>query len=193
MKFYPLQFQPILKERIWGGTKLKDYLNKPIASEITGESWEISTIVNDVSVIVNGIFKGENLNELIEKFPNEVLGTKVYEQFGKQFPLLFKYLDAREDLSIQVHPNDALAKKRHNSFGKTEMWYVMQADEEARLIVGFKEKSSQKEYLENLKNKTLIDILDTKKSKKRRCFLSRNWNGSRYWCWNSYSRNPTNL
>lgn len=171
MKFYPLQFQPILKERIWGGTKLKDYLNKPIASEITGESWEISTIVNDVSVIANGIFKGENLNELIEKFPNEVLGTKVYEQFGKQFPLLFKYLDAREDLSIQVHPNDALAKKRHNSFGKTEMWYVMQADEEARLIVGFKEKSSQKEYLENLKNKTLIDILDAKKVKKGDVFF----------------------
>lgn len=171
MKFYPLQFQPILKERIWGGTKLRDYLNKPIASEITGESWEISTVVNDVSVIANGIFKGENLNELIEKFPNEVLGTKVYEQFGKQFPLLFKYLDAREDLSIQVHPNDALAKKRHNSFGKTEMWYVMQADEEARLIVGFKEKSSQKEYLENLKNKTLIDILDTKKVKKGDVFF----------------------
>lgn len=153
MKFYPLQFKPIFKERIWGGTKLKTYLNKPISSEITGESWEISTVDNDVSIIANGQFKGKSLNKLIEEFPNEILGTEVYKRFGKQFPLLFKYLDAREDLSIQLHPNDALAKKRHNSFGKTEMWYVMQADQDARLIVGFKQKSNPEEYLENLKTK----------------------------------------
>jgi len=171
MKFYPLQFQPILKDRIWGGTKLKDYLNKPISSKITGESWEISTVENDVSIITDGIFAGKSLNELINEFPEQVLGSNVYKKFGKQFPLLFKYLDAREDLSIQVHPNDELAKKRHNSFGKTEMWYVMQADDDARLIVGFKEKSSQKEYLENLENKTLIDILDTKKVKKGDVFF----------------------
>lgn len=171
MKFYPLQFQPILKDRIWGGTKLKTYLNKPITSEITGESWEISTVENNVSVIANGFFKGRSLNKLINEFPEEVLGTKVYKQFGKQFPLLFKYLDAREDLSIQVHPNDELAKKRHNSFGKTEMWYVMQADKDARLIVGFKEKSSPEEYLESLKSKTIIDILDTKKINKGDVFF----------------------
>ncbi|WP_136153085.1 type I phosphomannose isomerase catalytic subunit [Flavobacterium sangjuense] len=163
MKLYPLQFEPILKERIWGGTKLKTYLNKPITSDITGESWEISTVENDVSIVANGIFKGKSLNELINEFPEAVLGTKVYAQFGKQFPLLFKYLDAREDLSIQLHPNDELAKKRHNSFGKTEMWYVMQADTDARLIVGFKEKSSPEEYIQNLNNKTLLSILDTKK------------------------------
>jgi mannose-6-phosphate isomerase len=163
MKFYPLQFNPILKERIWGGTKLKTYLNKPISSEITGESWEISTVENDVSIVSNGNFKGKSLNELIADFPNEILGTEVYKRFGNQFPLLFKYLDAREDLSIQLHPNDELAKKRHNSFGKTEMWYVMQADQDARLIVGFKQKSNPEEYLENLKNKTILDILDTKK------------------------------
>lgn len=171
MKFYPLQFQPILKDRIWGGRKLKTYLNKPITSEITGESWEISTVENNVSVIANGFFKGRSLNKLINEFPEEVLGTKVYKQFGKQFPLLFKYLDAREDLSIQVHPNDELAKKRHNSFGKTEMWYVMQADKDARLIVGFKEKSSPEEYLESLKSKTIIDILDTKKINKGDVFF----------------------
>jgi len=171
MKFYPLQFQPILKDRIWGGTKLKTYLNKPITTEITGESWEISTVENDVSSIANGIFAGKSLNDLINEFPKEILGKKVYDKFGKQFPLLFKYLDAREDLSIQVHPNDKLAAIRHNSFGKTEMWYVMQADDDARLIVGFKEKSSQKEYLKNLENKTLIDILDTKKIKKGDVFF----------------------
>jgi mannose-6-phosphate isomerase len=163
MKFYPLQFQPILKDRIWGGTKLKTYLNKPITSKITGESWEISTVENEVSVIANGFFKGKSLIELINEFPEDILGTKVYKRFGKQFPLLFKYLDAREDLSIQVHPNDELAKKRHNSFGKTEMWYVMQADKNAKLIVGFKEKSSPQKYLESLENKSIINILDTKK------------------------------
>ena len=171
MKFYPLQFEPILKDRIWGGTKLKTYLNKPITSEITGESWEISTVENDVSVIANGFFKGKSLNEIISEFPKEVLGTKVHQQFGQQFPLLFKYLDAREDLSIQVHPNDELAAKRHNSFGKTEMWYVMQADDNARLIVGFKEKSSKEAYQKSLENKTIIDILDTKKVKKGDVFL----------------------
>ncbi len=171
MKFYPLQFNPILKERIWGGTKLKTFLNKPIFSEITGESWEISTVENDVSVVANGSCKGKTLNELIEEFPNEILGTTVYRRFGKQFPLLFKYLDAREDLSIQLHPNDALAKKRHNSFGKTEMWYVMQADQDARLIVGFKQKSNPDEYLEHLKNKTILELLNTKNVSKGDVFF----------------------
>lgn len=171
MKLYPLQFQPILKERIWGGTKLKDYLNKPISSEITGESWEISTVENDVSVVSNGSLKGKSLNELVSEFPEALLGKKVYQQFGKQFPLLFKYLDAREDLSIQVHPNDKLAKVRHNSFGKTEMWYVMQADENTKLILGFKEPSSPKQYLESLKNKTLLSILESKKVKKGDVFF----------------------
>ncbi|MCD0466739.1 type I phosphomannose isomerase catalytic subunit [Flavobacterium sp. ENC] len=162
---YPLQFDPILKERIWGGEKLKTILNKPIVSKITGESWELSTVEGDVSVVANGSFKGKSLMDLINEMPNEILGTKVYERFGKQFPLLFKYLDAREDLSIQVHPNDKLAKERHNSFGKTEMWYVTQADPDARIIVGFKENSSKEEYLKHLNDKTLVSILDDVKAK----------------------------
>lgn len=164
-KIYPLQFQPILKERIWGGEKLKTVLNKPITSKITGESWEISTVEGDISLVANGELKGKSLSDIIDDMPEAILGTKVYQQFGKQFPLLFKYLDAREDLSIQVHPNDELAKKRHNSFGKTEMWYIMQADENASIIVGFKEKSNASDYLEHLKNKTLLDILDKVKVK----------------------------
>jgi mannose-6-phosphate isomerase len=165
MKFYPLQFEPILKERIWGGEKLKTLLNKPITSAITGESWELSTVEGDVSVVANGEWKGKLLTEIINDSPDEILGTAVHARFGKQFPLLFKYLDAREDLSIQVHPNDELAKKRHNSFGKTEMWYIMQADDDARIIVGFKEKSNASDYLENLENKTLLSILDDVKVK----------------------------
>ena len=163
MKLYPLQFDPISKERIWGGEKLKTILNKPITSNITGESWELSTVEGDVSVVANGELKGKSLTELINDNPDDILGSEVHKRFGKQFPLLFKYLDAREDLSIQVHPNDELAKKRHNSFGKTEMWYVMQADENSRIIVGFKENSNADDYLKNLENKSLLSILDSVK------------------------------
>lgn len=157
---YPLQFYPILKERIWGGEKLKTVLHKDITSKITGESWELSAVNGDVSIIANGELKGTSLQELIDNSPDEILGTKVSNRFGKQFPLLFKFIDAREDLSIQVHPNDELAKERHNSFGKTEMWYVMQADEGSRIIVGFKEKSNQEEYLEKLNNKEVLSLLE---------------------------------
>jgi len=160
MKFYPLQFTPILKDRIWGGIKLKSLLNKEIPSETTGESWELSTVPNDVSVVINGEFKGKNLNEIINLYPIEILGKSVIARFGQEFPLLFKFIDAKTDLSIQVHPNDELATKRHNSFGKTEMWYVMQADENARLVVGFKQNVTQNNYIEKLNNKQLAELLN---------------------------------
>ncbi len=171
MKFYPLTFTPILKDRIWGGTKLKTYLNKPIISETTGESWEISTVSGDISVVNNGILKGKNINQVIELYPIETLGESVITRFGKQFPLLFKFIDAKEDLSIQLHPNDELAKKRHDSFGKTEMWYVMQADKDARLVVGFKNNSNQQEYLEQLSNKNLVSLLNEYPVKKGDVFM----------------------
>jgi mannose-6-phosphate isomerase len=163
---YPLIFTPILQDRIWGGTKLRDDLGKEIPTPTTGESWELSAVPGNVSVVKNGAFAGKSLAELLEQYPDEVLGTAVHARFGKQFPLLFKFLDAREDLSIQVHPNDELAKERHNSFGKTEMWYVMQADEGSRIIVGFNHKSSPEEYLEKLESKQLIDILNQVPAKK---------------------------
>lgn len=159
-ELYPLTFTPILKEKIWGGTKLKSLLNKPILEGNAGESWEISTVEGDISIVAEGAYKGESLDGLIHRFPSEILGTRVVQQFGEQFPLLFKYIDAKEDLSIQVHPNDELARKRHNSFGKTEMWYVMQADPKARLIIGFKEGANQEKYLAHLADKTLVSILN---------------------------------
>ena len=171
MKFYPLIFNPIFKERIWGGTKLKDFLNKSFEGNQIGESWELSTVANDVSVVANGEFAGLNLNELIEKYPIELLGSKSIEKFGLEFPLLFKFLDAKEDLSIQVHPNDELAKQRHNSFGKTEMWYVMQADEKARLVVGFKNKTNKKDYLKHIEDKTLVAVLNETPVKKGDTFF----------------------
>lgn len=168
---YPLTFEPILKDRIWGGEKLKTYLNKPITSSITGESWELSAVKGDVSVVSDGFLKGKNLNEIIEAWPEKLLGTAVHAKFGTEFPLLFKYLDAREDLSIQVHPNDELAKKRHNSFGKTEMWYVMQADPGSRIIVGFKEKSGPQAYLDSLKDNSILHLLDQKQARKGDVFF----------------------
>lgn len=160
MLFYPLLFKPIFKERIWGGTKLKEVLNKSFDGSQIGESWELTTVENDISVVVNGAFEGLNLNQLIEEYPTELLGVNSIQYFGNNFPLLFKFIDAKEDLSIQVHPNDALAKERHNSFGKTEMWFVMQADDNARLVVGFKDKTNKKEYQEHLENKTLVAVLN---------------------------------
>lgn len=160
MEMYPLIFEPILKDRIWGGTKLKTYLGKDIPNATTGESWELSAVPGDVSIVKEGKFKNKPLSELLYVYPEEILGAKIFERFGTQFPLLFKFLDAHDDLSIQVHPNDELAKKRHNSFGKTEMWYVMQANPGSKIIVGFKEKSSPEEYLEHLKKKDLITILN---------------------------------
>ncbi|WP_297517202.1 type I phosphomannose isomerase catalytic subunit [Flavobacterium sp.] len=160
MNWYPLVFKPIIKERIWGGTKLRDILHKPIVSHVSGESWELSTVPGDVSVVANGALEGTDLNAVVALNPEAVLGKKVVAQFGNQFPLLFKFLDAREDLSIQVHPNDTLAKERHNSFGKTEMWYVMQADSGAQLIVGFKEDSSVEAYQTALIQHQVVDLLE---------------------------------
>lgn len=167
---YPLLFKPILKDRIWGGDKLAS-LGKNIKSHNTGESWELSMVDGDLSVVENGFYKNDTIQFLIENYPNEVLGESILNKFGTQFPLLFKFLDAKSDLSIQLHPNDDLAKKRHNSFGKTEMWYIMQADQDARIILGFKENSSAEEYLSHLKNKTLPSILKEYKVKKGDVFF----------------------
>ncbi|GGD83307.1 mannose-6-phosphate isomerase [Maribacter cobaltidurans] len=163
MKLYPLKFKPILKERLWGGTKLNEVFGKPCTSEITGESWELSTVKGDVSVIANGYLADTTLQELIEKFPNEILGKSVVQRFGTEFPILIKFIDAKQDLSIQLHPNDQLAKERHDSFGKTEMWYIMDADPGAELIVGFNRDVSRVEYEESLKNDSLLELLNYEK------------------------------
>lgn len=159
-KLYPLKFEPILKQRIWGGTKLKTLLNKKTGSATDiGESWELSGVEGNVSVVSNGFLKGNTLNELLEIYMSELVGDKVFEKFGDIFPLLIKFIDANDVLSIQVHPDDELAQKRHNSFGKTEMWYVVQADEGSSLISGFKKDVSKEEYLKALQEKRLDDLL----------------------------------
>ncbi len=162
-QLYPLKFHPIFQDRIWGGDKLKTVLNKEISSNSVGESWEISAVNGNQSIVKEGALKGASLQELVSNYGKDLIGKKIAQQFGDTFPLLIKFLDARQDLSIQLHPNDALAKERHNSFGKTEMWYVLQADDDAELIVGFKEGISKKDYLEALQEGTLPAVMNSVK------------------------------
>ena len=163
MNLYPIKFKPIYKERIWGGTKLNDVLNKDSEGDLIGESWELSAVEGDISVIANGQLAGKSLQEIIDTYKEELLGKSVLQKFGTQFPILIKFIDAREDLSIQLHPNDELAMKRHNSFGKTEMWYIMQADQGSELVVGFNKDVTKQEYVKHLENNTLLDILNYEK------------------------------
>jgi mannose-6-phosphate isomerase len=163
-KLYPLKFRPICKEKIWGGEKLKELLNKKISKlNHCGESWEISGVENEISVVANGFLKGNNLEELIEIYMGDLVGELAYERFGIQFPLLIKYIDAKDKLSIQVHPNDELARERHGAFGKSEMWYVIYADEGAKLVTGFNRPLNREDYLEYFLNGQLESILNYEK------------------------------
>lgn len=157
---YPIKFRPILQDKIWGGSKLRDVLNKPTTRDRVGESWEISGVKGHISVVDNGSEAGKNLQELLEEYGAKLVGEKIYKQFGNDFPLLIKFIDAKTDLSVQLHPNDELAKQRHNSFGKTEMWFVMQADEGAKLNIGFNKSVEKREYLEHLENGKITDLLN---------------------------------
>lgn len=156
---YPLKFTPVLKDKIWGGTKLKSLFGKNTQSAKLGESWELSGYENDESVVANGFLEGNNLAELIEIYMGDLVGDKVYDMFGLTFPLLFKLIDANQNLSIQVHPGDEIAAERHNSFGKTEMWYVVDADQGAELIIGFTKDCNQDEYLDALESDRVEELL----------------------------------
>ncbi|MFV8225758.1 type I phosphomannose isomerase catalytic subunit [Christiangramia aquimixticola] len=163
---YPIKFQPILQEKIWGGNKLRDILNKETEFENVGESWEISGVKDFISVVANGSEEGKKLTDLITEYKADLLGKKIFEQFGEDFPLLIKFIDAKTDLSVQLHPNDKLAKERHNSFGKTEMWYVMQADQGSRLNIGFSKNTNKVEYLDYLNGGKILDLLNFEEVKK---------------------------
>ncbi len=158
---YPLKFKSIFKDKIWGGNKINTVLGKDYGElPNCGETWEISGVEGDVSIVADGHLKGLSLVQLIEEYKGLLLGEKVYAKFGNDFPLLIKFIDANADLSIQVHPDDKLAKERHNSFGKTEMWYVFQADEGASLISGFNQPLDKEQYLKKFNSGELADILN---------------------------------
>ena len=159
MNLYPLKFQPILKSIIWGGNDISKFKNLESIEDGIGESWEISAVEDSISVVKNGELEGKPLDELINEAKGQFVGEKIYAKFGNKFPLLIKFIDAQDDLSIQVHPNDELAKKRHNSFGKTEMWYVVKAKPDAFIISGFKDKITPEQYLEKVEDNTFTDAL----------------------------------
>ncbi len=172
MSLYPLKFTPILKDKIWGGSKLKTVLNKDFSPlPNAGESWEISGVEGDISVVSNGFLAGNDLEELIEIYMGDLVGDHVYENFGVEFPLLIKFIDANDVLSIQVHPDDELSKERHNAYGKTEMWYVIEADKGSELIVGFNQDISKEEYLAKLEEGKLEEILNNAPVKEGSCFF----------------------
>ncbi len=159
MKLYPLKFRPILKSMIWGGNDIAPFKQIQTSQENIGESWEISGVEGNISVVANGTLAGKPLDELLTEYKGALIGNHNYERFGNRFPLLIKFIDARSDLSIQVHPNDELAKKRHNSFGKTEMWYVIKASKEAFLYTGFKKQITPGEYVKTVADNTFTDTL----------------------------------
>jgi len=168
---YPLKFEPILKDKIWGGTKLKSLFNKAAETDKLGESWELSGYENDESVVTNGFLAGNTLPELIEIYMGELIGDSIFDEYGLSFPLLFKLIDANENLSIQVHPGDEVAAERHNSYGKTEMWYVVDAEPGAVLIIGFSEDCSRDTYLDALDEGLVEDLLQKVPVKKGDVFF----------------------
>jgi len=157
---YPLKFSPILKERLWGGTALAEKFHKTEDTQTKfGESWEISDIENDTSVVVNGFLAENNLQELIETYMGELVGDAVFEKYGLGFPLLIKIIDAREDLSVQVHPDDELAQKRYEQNGKTEIWYIIHTEENAGIYVGFNKPVEKQDYIDAIQKKEVAALL----------------------------------
>jgi mannose-6-phosphate isomerase len=169
---YPFKFHPILKDRIWGGSYLCNELGKGADPKAKiGESWEISSLEGDVSVVGNGFLEGNSLTELIEIYMGDLLGEKVYEKFGIELPILIKFLDAEADLSVQVHPFEKHANANYDSHGKTEMWYVMKADKEAKLVAGFDKNTSRTEVRECIANNTVEALLRKDSTKPGDVFL----------------------
>ncbi len=157
---YPFKFNPILKSTIWGGEKIIPFKHLGINQPQVGESWEISNVPGDESVVSDGSDAGKNLSELVKEYKEALVGKSNYARFGDQFPLLIKFIDACDDLSIQVHPNDELAQKRHGSMGKTEMWYVIGNDGgKAHLRSGLKKKITPDEYAARIADNTICDVL----------------------------------
>ena len=171
-ELYPLKFKTIFKDKIWGGQKIKTLLNKDFGDlPNCGETWEISGVQGNISVVKEGVLEGMDLQYLLKKYKGKLVGERIYQKFGDEFPLLVKFIDANDDLSVQVHPDDELAKKRHNSFGKTEMWYIFQADEGAALNAGFNRPLTKAQYLDYFQNGKLMDILNIEQVKSDNVFF----------------------
>ncbi len=156
----PLKFEPILKTIVWGGEKIAPYKGIETEQKHIGESWELSGVAGNESIVAEGPLKGKTIAQLVKEYKADLVGKHVYENTGDEFPLLIKFIDALSDLSIQVHPNDELAAKRHNgSKGKTEMWYVVDAEPGAHLLSGLTEKITPEQYAAKVADGTITDVL----------------------------------
>lgn len=165
MKLYPLKFDPIYKSKIWGGHKIKNFLHKNIGNlPNCGESWELSGVTGEISSVREGTLKGRRLTDLLDEYKGQLTGDTLFEKYGTRFPLLIKFIDANDDLSVQVHPDDKLAGERHQSPGKTEMWYIIQAENNSTLISGFNRELTREAYLEYLQTGRLMEILNIEKA-----------------------------
>lgn len=158
---YPIRFKPVLKETIWGGNTLRDRFGKAAKPGVlVGESWEINGMTRSSSVVANGFLKGNTLEEITEIYMGDLVGDMVYDKYGNEFPLLIKFIDAHDTLSIQVHPDNKLASERHHAWGKTEMWYVIDAAPGAVIYTGFRKKVTREEYLHHLNNRKLANLIN---------------------------------
>lgn len=158
-QFYPLLFQSNLHTVVWGGHRLEPWKNLDPSGDPVGESWEVSAVPGSPSLIANGRFAGQSLPELIRNYPKTILGKKVAIEYRNQLPLLVKFIDAERDLSIQVHPNDEMAQRVHGKFGKTEMWYVIDAQPGAFLYAGFSQQLTPEQYKEHVANGTITQVM----------------------------------
>ena len=165
------KFEPLLKQTIWCGDKIVTFKHLESDLDSVGESWEISGVPGDESVVANGEYKGKTLNEVLAEMKDKLVGADNYKRFGDRFPLLIKFIDARQDLSIQVHPDDETAHRQGKPMGKTEMWYVMDSDENASLKVGLKKKITPEEYAQMVEDDTICDALGNYKVKSGDCFF----------------------
>jgi mannose-6-phosphate isomerase len=158
---YPIKFKPFLRESIWGGNALHERFGKEAKpGKKTGESWEVTGMTGESSVVSNGFLKGNTLEEITEIYMGDLIGDGPFEKFGTEFPLLIKFIDARDKLSIQVHPGDQLAFERHHAWGKTEMWYVLDAVNNALIYTGFRHKTTKEEYLKHLDARSLESLIN---------------------------------
>ena len=155
----PLKFVPYLKSVIWGGDRICQFKGIDQPEPNIGESWEISAVPGHESVVSEGVFKGRTLNELISQYGSDLLGEKVVKRYGNTFPLLIKFIDARDNLSVQVHPDDELARKRHDSLGKTEMWYIIDADRDAKIYAGLNIAMTPEQYVSRVASGTFAETL----------------------------------
>jgi mannose-6-phosphate isomerase len=161
-ELYPIKFEPFLKDKIWGGNSLvKNYGKKADLSRLIGESWELSSVQDNLSVVSNGFLAGNNIEEIIEVYMGDITGEAVFERFGNEFPLLIKFIEAKQDLSVQVHPDDKLARKLHNAYGKTEMWYILESVPFSKIYTGFNHPISREAFKTVLAEGKIISLLNT--------------------------------